>query len=880
MRWGPGPVFIYECLVNSRRWQTYALRAAGVAALLCAMATTASSRERAAQSWRDYAALGQGYFISLIGVELAIVLLAAPAATAGAICVDRARGTLAHMLMTDLSDPEIVLGKLAARLLPVLGLVACTWPVMAICSLLGGIDPIALTLAFAIIVTVAILGCSIAMAISVWARKSHEVILATYTVFILCILFWPIWYVLRWSGWIGPAPDWALLANPFYVAFAPYSVPGNLGVWDYFGFFAVSLGAALVFTLIAVTRMRPVANRGSTDQSTGPRFGWLGIVLRWLPGPSLDRNPVLWREWHRSRPTRWMTAIVILLMGTTFVLCVGGATYFWIKGVIMRPGAVWLIVVVCAYILHVIFGLLMLAALAPTSMAEERQRGSLDLLATTTLSTRAIVIGKWLGTFRLVWLMIIGPALLALAMATARSTPVAFGVGLPPDYYREVTLATRCYGVALLVATIVAHGALITSVGLALAVWIKRQSRVIAMSVGWFVLSSGVWPILVLILGNGAVRVSENLAALSPVVTSGNLVTLFAQRRSAFVRGVIWSGTFWALEVFLLAMGLLWLTVRTFDHCLDRMPERARSISLTKVPILILAAMIGAGSLPGAVAFWVEGVEPTSSWLSRAAIMAFSLFISIGLLLVGADAVRSGRPRVLDGPDADVKFAVRRFVAGRWCVSFCLVLLLAIGPSLLALSLATARRAARYDSQVTKNAQGLDTVTYVLVRTDLPYPDKVKLRERLILTGILLTTILAHGAAAVSVGLGLATFREWSRRAIATVVALVVLAALVQPFCLFVLNGFRPLDDPAGSLAMAMSSLLTALVSRTSLTFDEHIFTLATWNSAVALFAVGLLAWTIWLWQRRASRALKIKRLQTPGFRAAQPVVEAGLIRD
>ena len=124
----------------------------------------------------------------MIGVELALVMLAAPAATAGAICLDRARGTLAHMLMTDLSDPEIVLGKLAARLLPVLGLVACTWPVMAISSLLGGIDPIALTLAFAIIVAVAVLGCTMALALSVWARKSHEVILATYTVFILGLL--------------------------------------------------------------------------------------------------------------------------------------------------------------------------------------------------------------------------------------------------------------------------------------------------------------------------------------------------------------------------------------------------------------------------------------------------------------------------------------------------------------------------------------------------------------------------------------------------------------------------------------------------------------------------------------------------------------------
>ena len=46
MRWGLGPVFIYECLANSRRWQTYALRSVGVAALLFAMATIATSSMR------------------------------------------------------------------------------------------------------------------------------------------------------------------------------------------------------------------------------------------------------------------------------------------------------------------------------------------------------------------------------------------------------------------------------------------------------------------------------------------------------------------------------------------------------------------------------------------------------------------------------------------------------------------------------------------------------------------------------------------------------------------------------------------------------------------------------------------------------------------
>lgn len=50
------------------------------------------------------------------------------------------------MLMTDLSDPEIVLGKLAARLPPLMSLIACALPVLSLSTLLDGMDPVALAL--------------------------------------------------------------------------------------------------------------------------------------------------------------------------------------------------------------------------------------------------------------------------------------------------------------------------------------------------------------------------------------------------------------------------------------------------------------------------------------------------------------------------------------------------------------------------------------------------------------------------------------------------------------------------------------------------------------------------------------------------------------
>jgi ABC-type transport system involved in multi-copper enzyme maturation permease subunit len=127
MRFGTGPVFAYERAASARRWQVYAGRSLVVSALLAAMAVIAwnTTTDLTEVDARQYARLGAFYFCALIGVELAIVMLVAPAATAGAICTERARGTLQHLLVTDLSDSEIVLDKLCARLLPVLGLVAC-----------------------------------------------------------------------------------------------------------------------------------------------------------------------------------------------------------------------------------------------------------------------------------------------------------------------------------------------------------------------------------------------------------------------------------------------------------------------------------------------------------------------------------------------------------------------------------------------------------------------------------------------------------------------------------------------------------------------------------------------------------------------------------
>ena len=207
-RWGLGPVFVYESIAATRRWQLYALRALFVFGLLGALAmvwfligaqsvvaVSANGRASGSVTIRQLAALGEYIYYAVATVQLALVLVVAPAATAGSICLDRARGTLTHMCVTDLTNSEIVLGKLGARLLPVLSLVVATVPVLALAGLLGGIIIEAIVTLTLITVTLAVLGCALAMAISVCATKTHEVLMAVYgieAVWVFAPIIWEI----------------------------------------------------------------------------------------------------------------------------------------------------------------------------------------------------------------------------------------------------------------------------------------------------------------------------------------------------------------------------------------------------------------------------------------------------------------------------------------------------------------------------------------------------------------------------------------------------------------------------------------------------------------------------------------------------------------
>ena len=116
-------MFVYEWLTATRRWQLYALRRRvrrhdPRRADVSSGTRSSALQLRAHRLDRGAGRYGEAIYRTIVIVELTLILLAAPAATAGAICLDKARGTLDHMLATDLSNAEIVLGKLGVRLIP------------------------------------------------------------------------------------------------------------------------------------------------------------------------------------------------------------------------------------------------------------------------------------------------------------------------------------------------------------------------------------------------------------------------------------------------------------------------------------------------------------------------------------------------------------------------------------------------------------------------------------------------------------------------------------------------------------------------------------------------------------------------------------------
>jgi ABC-type transport system involved in multi-copper enzyme maturation permease subunit len=237
----------------------------------------------------------------------------------------------------------------------------------------------------------------------------------------------------------------------------------------------------------------------------------------------------------------------------------------------------------------------MLSATAPTALAEERARGSLDVLLTTPLSTREIVIAKWWGVYRRVLVLALIPLYASTFLAASvPDLPVwARSRAFSPPFI-PLTNQDRIFAATAAGADFLASGAVLVSLGLLLATWVRRVGRAVALSViAYFITGIG-WIILVELLFEwwrtwqtadsfNAVRgLHDTALSLSPVLGPARPIDMLLGGEQ-YSRMPSWNGI-GVMVLFKAAIAgvLLWLSIKTFDRCLGRASVSRREAAIAR----------------------------------------------------------------------------------------------------------------------------------------------------------------------------------------------------------------------------------------------------------------------------------------------------------
>ena len=111
------------------------------------------------------------FFDTFAVLQLLAVVLLGPAMVAGTIAAERERRTIEYLFASSLSNAEIVLGKLAARLLHVVYVILAGVPVLALVMLLGGIAPEAVLVLLILTLSTVLTVSTLSIAVSVWSAR-------------------------------------------------------------------------------------------------------------------------------------------------------------------------------------------------------------------------------------------------------------------------------------------------------------------------------------------------------------------------------------------------------------------------------------------------------------------------------------------------------------------------------------------------------------------------------------------------------------------------------------------------------------------------------------------------------------------------------------
>jgi ABC-type transport system involved in multi-copper enzyme maturation permease subunit len=448
----PGPVFKVELLTSARQTRYYALRALYVSILLFVVWQTYSSsfgygNASGSMSTQRLANFARQCFTSFAWTQGIVVLFITPAVMAGVIADERQRKTLHYLLASQLSGLEIVVGKLMAKFLHIVAVMALGLPVMALLSLFGGIAPEDLLLAYVGTASTALFLAAISVGVSAVSKKVRDAILASYLIGALW-LFAPIFLQeisrATWSplhALLSPINQLLIASGPFaMVAPGPAwlgSTPAERFAW----MVGLQVAGATLIIALATARLRPAfrAEGSGRVRLPGRARGRRLIPRRLVPRPACGDDPMMWKELHSSQTgsiSRFFAAVVWL--GTLggfgyglYYVARGALLEMWANGYAhtfddMHTENLNGIVRGVSCVLYILSGL-GVASAAAASVSGEKESDTWISLVSTDLSPEEILRAKMAGAvWALRWFLSLALVVLLVGLVLGAVHPFGF----------------------------------------------------------------------------------------------------------------------------------------------------------------------------------------------------------------------------------------------------------------------------------------------------------------------------------------------------------------------------------------------------------------------------------------------------------------------
>ena len=404
-----GAVFEREVQAVPRARGLFVARAVYCGALLGIVATCwlVVTGTQAVTTAGDTARFGATLLRILAPLQLSLAMLAAAMTSTVAVTSEKDRRTLELLLISRLSDGQLVLGKLAGSLLRVMLLLLAAVPVFVIASLFGGVTMPQLVRLFVVTVAAALAAASVATCIAFWKDTTFQALAITTFALVAWVAIGEV-VAGRFGAAVGAQ------VSPARAVFAAITPTGGDTLLP---FLAVAAALIVAANVVAVNRVRAWNTTQEMRRQPEAAGGAARAASAKRPSRVVWDNPVLWRE-ICTRAHGKALLLVRLAWLLLFAAAVAG-----IVAEARRPRPDGLAVAV-AVVPMALASLLAVAAMAVTSITTERDRGALDVLLVTDLEPSEFVWGKLFGVLTAAREIVLLPLVLCGALAATRITTI------------------------------------------------------------------------------------------------------------------------------------------------------------------------------------------------------------------------------------------------------------------------------------------------------------------------------------------------------------------------------------------------------------------------------------------------------------------------